>query len=525
MASLGIFVNMSERHEKRLLQLHARLEALGAEGHERERMTVLASIARIYEEIEDHAEAIDRYLQIVAIAETLGDTGMEYRTHLRLGKLHLLHRLNDGASRHYLRAAELAPERTQGLEARLHHANVLLFGGRFDEAESIITDAMGQPRIGRAVRFRATQLRAILCNNRKRYDESLELLEACLQLVRPDDVERIMDIRKSMALSLYYTGRQREAIEVLDAIGPEAIILASKRLKKLIYEVYTACYSELRDFEKAFHYQGLFKDEDHAITKEQVANRITAIEVNNRLIRIQHERATFQKRSEELAEKNRQIEEARRKSDELLKNILPAEVAEELKEHGRVQARHFASVTVLFTDFSGFTAISERLSPAELVHEIDVCFRGFDEIIGRHGIEKIKTIGDAYMAVSGLPAVRSDHAVAALRAALEMRDFMDARPPIVPASAHSSELRFKVRIGLHSGPVVAGVVGSRKFAYDVWGDTVNTASRMESSGQVGKVNISDVTRTLADGLFHFEPRGHVAAKGKGDMEMFFAECL
>lgn len=516
---------MSERHEKRLLLLHARLEALGAVGQERERMTVLASIARIYEEIEDHAEAIDRYLQIVAIAETLGDTGMEYRTHLRLGRLHLLHRLNDGASRHYLRAAEFAPDRTARLEARLHHANVLLFDGRFDEAETIITETLGQPRTGRSVRFRANQLKAILCNNRKRYDESLVLLDTCLQLVDSDDPERIMDIRKSMALSLYYTGRKSEAIEVLDAIGPEAIILASKRLKKLIYEVYTACYSELGDFEKAFHYQGLFKDEDHAITKEQVANRITAIEVNNRLIRIQHERSTFQRRNEELAEKNRQIEEARRKSDELLKNILPAAVAEELKEHGRVQARHFAAVTVLFTDFSGFTAISERLSPAELVHEIDVCFRAFDEITGRHGIEKIKTIGDAYMAVSGLPTERPDHALAALQAALEMRDFMDARPPIVSASANRPELRFKVRIGLHSGPVVAGVVGSRKFAYDVWGDTVNTASRMESSGEVGKVNVSETTYQSTKEHFQFTPRGKISAKGKGDMEMFFVECL
>ncbi len=207
-------------------------------------------------------------------------------------------------------------------------------------------------------------------------------------------------------------------------------------------------------------------------------------------------------------------------SEGLLLNILPASVAEELKQKGYAEAMHFDISTILFSDFKGFTTISETLTAAQLVEEINVCFKAFDEIITKYGIEKIKTIGDSYMAAAGIPANNTASVSDTVHAALEMQDFILAR---IEERNKQDLPSFQMRIGLHTGPVVAGIVGVKKFQYDIWGDTVNIASRMESSGMVGKVNISEATyRHVKDNPdFVFSPRGKIAAKGKGEMEMYF----
>ncbi|MCB0535866.1 MAG: adenylate/guanylate cyclase domain-containing protein, partial [Saprospiraceae bacterium] len=173
---------------------------------------------------------------------------------------------------------------------------------------------------------------------------------------------------------------------------------------------------------------------------------------------------------------------------------------------GRAKARRYESVTVLFTDFKAFTKVAEQMSPEELVAELDYCFRGFDEITTRHGIEKIKTIGDAYMCVGGLPEPNPTHPEDVVRAALEMIEFMNRH---LAEKARIGKPGFETRIGIHTGPVVAGIVGNKKFAYDVWGDTVNLAARMESSGQPGKVNVSQATYELIKDRFLCTSRGKV----------------
>ena len=259
------------------------------------------------------------------------------------------------------------------------------------------------------------------------------------------------------------------------------------------------------------------------------------------------------RRSQYVKKANQKLQVEKDRSENLLLNILPEEIAQELKEKGKADARDFEMVSIIFTDFKGFTEQSAKLSAAELVKEINTCFEAFDGIMEKYGIEKIKTIGDAYMAAGGLPVPTDDSVKNTVLAALEMQQFIINRKNEVDEQALSPsggglgearEAAFEMRVGIHTGPVVAGIVGVKKFQYDIWGDTVNTASRMESSGEVGKVNISQATYELlkdastssaqpalslskGGGIsraeFVFEPRGKIQAKGKGEMEMWFVQ--
>jgi adenylate cyclase len=228
----------------------------------------------------------------------------------------------------------------------------------------------------------------------------------------------------------------------------------------------------------------------------------------------------FYNRYKYVRKTNKIIKDERDRSQDLLLNILPEETARELEQNGHAKTRFYDDVTVLFTDFKGFSTIAGKLTPIQLVAELNEYFMAFDEIIVKHNLEKIKTIGDAYMCAGGIPSANETHALDAVKAAIAMQAYMQKRQLEKSLTGIAG---WELRIGIHTGPVVAGVVGKKKYAYDIWGDTVNIASRMESNGEPGKVNISAATHRQISDHYQCLHRGKISAKNIGEIDMYFVE--
>ena len=360
-----------------------------------------------------------------------------------------------------------------------------------------------------------------------------------------------LDMTKSligMAQCFLEQKRPNEAINVYQSALEIAQPIKLTTEIKEIYEGLSEAYSEKNDFKNAFDYQKLLLEIKDTIYNVNTDKKLGLLQFNFDLEKKESEIKLLTKdtqlKQKEISrqkivrnsfiggfvivllfagvffkQRNR-IGKEKKRSEDLLLNILPEEVAEELKEKGEAEARLMEEVTVLFTDFKGFTAMSEKLSPKDLVRDIHECFSAFDKIMEKYGIEKIKTIGDAYMAAGGVPIAQPGHAPNVIKAAFEIRDFIEEGKA---RKIENNLPYFEIRIGIHTGPVVAGIVGVKKFQYDIWGDTVNTASRLESSGEPGKINISEATYEQVKDHFNCEHRGRITAKGKGEIDMYFVE--
>ncbi len=423
--------------------------------------------------------------------------------------------------------------------------------GHFDEALRLFNDGLNvdYPEGVRAMKPRLTNGMASVYMKQKKFELALEYYQKALELTDPN-IEATFRSRGLTDLGDYYTttgdyeqairyNREalalRQQMKILNGsvtnlmnLGKlfskqnkysEAVSLLEQGLQisdelgvkvkmyqihHLLSDIYleTGNHAESLKHFKKFH--KIKEDAHHENLERKVQNQVQLFQAQQ-----------TQKENDIIKAQKLEIEKEKERSDELLLNILPAEVAEELKSKGKADARLFNDVTVLYTDFQSFTSVTERLSPQQLVDELNICFSAFDEIMDRYNIEKIKTVGDAYLAVSGLPLPNENHACDILSAALDIRGFIQERIKL------RGDKTFNIRIGAHSGPVVAGIVGIKKYAYDIWGDTVNTAARMEQNSEPGKINISQTTYDLVKNKINCTYRGEFEAKNKGMLKMYF----
>ncbi len=337
--------------------------------------------------------------------------------------------------------------------------------------------------------------------------------------------DKISLLQSAKVLSAAYAkqGNYHEAYRYLEMYNDINKKITEGSLKQKVADM-----QSMFEFEQKMSLQKVKQQKDKEIAKQQLANEciirnsfLAGSALLLLLLGLVYSRFNLKKRANaKLKELNDVITTEKKRSDDLLLNILPENIATELKDTGKAEARTFENVAILFTDVIDFTQTAEKLSAKELVSEINTCFEAFDKICEKYNIEKIKTIGDAYMAVSGLPVRAADATKMAILAAIEMQAFMQKYKL---ERDKLGQPAFQMRAGVHTGNVVAGIVGIKKFQYDIWGDAVNTASRIESSGETDKVNISQAAyeQVMNETIFAFTPRGKVNAKGKGDIAMYF----
>ena len=457
----------------------------------------LNNIGLIYLETGDYTNALEYYNQSLAIRRKLGDKWGESGNLDNIGFIYFKLGNYTEAIKNCSQSLVIA----EGIDDQKGHGNALLHLGNIYEKLTDYEQAMNCYNSSLQIR-------------RKIGDKKGEA-EILLSLAELSIIDNFKIQSNQQALELLYNalelGEQTKALDLL------------AKIKYVLYEAYKKLgnYNEaLSNLESSL----LIEKEIHnASIKEKVLN----LEISNRVEQSQKEAEIHRLRNvelvalnEEITKQKMEIEKQKAKSDELLLNILPSEVAEELKDKGYTTAKAFDEVTILFSDIKGFTNVAEKMTAQELVKEINTYFSAFDSIIQKYGLEKIKTIGDAYIAAGGLPEKNFATPQNVIDAAIVMQQEVEK---LKQERVTSNKPYFELRIGIHTGPVVAGVVGLKKFQYDIWGDTVNLAARMEQSGVPGKINISQHTYELVKDQFTCVHRGRIDAKNKGEIDMYFVE--
>lgn len=484
--------------------------------------TALINIGAVYyNKKATHPQSLEYYLKALPLSEALGDQDAIGTTAVNMGEIYLENN-NDSLALFYFEKALNAYQ--QSANGNVPYA--LNDIGKVYAARKNFSTAISYQR-------QSYELA-------EKLGTRLEMAQALIGLATTYEMKG--DIPSAIQ---HFTRAEAIAVQISDA---------NFELSN-IYGSLADAYSRINDFRNAYHYQTLFSTIKDTLYNAEMDKKLQSKMLGFELDKKQGQIDLLEKdkalqeadirrqklmrnavgvtgimlllmvaglfsRYRYVRKTKRIIENEKERSEKLLLNILPVETAEELKEKGSATPKQYDLVSVLFTDFKGFTLIAEKLTPTELVEELNRCFFEFDKIIDKHGLEKIKTIGDAYMCAGGIPVANQTNPVHIVRAGLEIKEFMENMKREREARGQDY---WELRIGIHTGPVVAGVVGKNKFAYDIWGDAVNTASRMESSGIPGKVNISGTTYEYVKDYFECSYRGKVYAKNKGDIDMYIVE--
>jgi class 3 adenylate cyclase len=484
--------------------------------------TALVNIGAVYfNKKGTHDRALQYYLRALPLSEELGDHDAIGTSSVNIGEIYLARGDNKSALTYFEKALQAYKKSDNG------NVPYALYN------------------IGRVY------------TQRKEYDRAINYQQQAFVLAKKLDKKLEMS-QTSLGLAETYQqqGDYPAAISAFIRAKDIATEIGASYELKDAYEGLAKLYNNVADYQNAYKYQTLFtaiKDRLYNAEMDK-KNQVVTLNFDLQKKQVEVDLLTKDKALQELDLKRQKtirnaisvtgilllllaiglyrnymyvrktkkiIENEKDRSDRLLLNILPFETAEELKEKGSATPKQYSMVSVLFTDFKGFTTIAEKLTPEQLVEELNHCFLEFDLIIDKHNLEKIKTIGDSYMCAGGIPVANTTNPIDVVRAGLEIQEYMNRLKSERYANGQDC---WELRVGIHTGKVIAGVVGKNKFAYDIWGDAVNVASRMESSGAPGKVNISGDTYELVKDIFTCEYRGKVKAKNKGEIDMYFVEA-
>ena len=550
--NLGIACYMQGNYVEAIQNWNKAMDLYKLIGDKIGQANIFSNLGAIYFNQADDTKATENYLEALKLAEVINDSLRVATVLSNIGSVYLNKKATyDKALEFFLRALPIS-EALQDIDVLgtvyVNLGEIYYEKGENEKALDFLNKSLVVYKGSENIPYSYIYIGKVYA---KQGDYENAIKNQYLAYTIAKNLNGKLDIARAL-LGLATTYRQKGQTKIsisyfLEGIEIAKEIKANIELKEM-YQGLSEDYNTLSDYNNAFKYQSLLLGIKDTLYNNETDKKLGAMMFNfeiekkegkiNLLTKdkkIQDEVIHRQKIIRNtfiigfaiviifagifFKQRNR-ITKEKHRSDELLLNILPEETAEELKNTGTAKAKSFDSVTVLFTDFKDFTKLSEILTPTQLVSEINECFSAFDHIMHKHGIEKIKTIGDAYMAAGGLPAKNDTHPGDVVRAALDIKKFMDEHKIKKEAAG---ELFFRIRIGVHTGPVVAGIVGIKKFAYDIWGDTVNTASRMESSGEIGKVNVSGTTYEIIKDDFDCIHRGKLAAKNKGEIDMYFVE--
>jgi class 3 adenylate cyclase/tetratricopeptide (TPR) repeat protein len=485
----------SKEIHKKALEYYTKASALAKKlGNKSSEATILQNIADIQTKEKDFNNALLNHLQALKIRENIQDIQRLALSYYSVGKVYAQQKQYNLALENYQKGLEIA----QKLGDKLTEAKIHIYIAETYYEQENIDKGLTHAQEGLAKAEKTGSL--------------VDVMEAKFIL------SKLYDAKGDFKLAYQFRVRHQE---LRDSLFNEQ---NSKILNKLQTKLH-----EAKDRENQLKIAEQQRQNQRNIIYASVIGLFLVTvafllyrgqqkqKKNNSILQIKNKE--IEKISKEVMLQSLETEEERKKSEKLLLNILPAEVAQELKETGKTQVRYFKSITVLFADVKGFSALATKVSPQELIAELDATFSKMDEISQKYNLERIKTIGDCYMACGGLPNTNQTHPFEVVLAALEIQHWMEAERQRRQGNF------WQVRLGMHTGEAVAGVIGKTKFAYDVWGNTVNLASRMESGGEVGKINVTEDTYELVKDFFIGEYREEIEAKNIGKVKAYFITRL